>query len=101
MATYIIINILFLLSISALLLWKRRWRIDCPMIVTLVMLLVFTLVFDSLIIALDICRYDTSKLLGIRIGLAPIEDFFYALLAGIMVPMLWSRKREVHDERKK
>lgn len=57
--------------------------------VTLLALLALTLVFDNLIIWAGIVAYDTTKLLGVYAGLAPIEDFFYALLAVIILPALW------------
>jgi lycopene cyclase domain-containing protein len=46
-------------------------------------------VFDSFIVSLGIVAYDHTKLLGLSIGSAPIEDFFYAILAGFMIPLLW------------
>ncbi len=58
---------------------------------TLGALLVLTLIFDNLIIWAGIVGYDTSKILGIYAGVAPIEDFFYAVLAVIIVPVLWKQ----------
>ena len=57
---------------------------------TLAILLVLTAVFDSLIIWAGIVGYDTQKILGLYVGKAPIEDFFYAVLAVIIVPALWN-----------
>ncbi|WP_243064517.1 lycopene cyclase domain-containing protein [Humibacter sp. RRB41] len=51
---------------------------------------VLTAVFDSLLIVTDIIRYDSTLISGIRIGLAPIEDFSYPLAAAMLVPSLWS-----------
>lgn len=45
------------------------------------MLFVLTAVFDNLIVGLSIVDYDPAKILGIHIGVAPVEDFMYALLA--------------------
>lgn len=59
--------------------------------ITLVLLLLLTLLFDNIIIWAGIVEYDTSKLLGIFAGYAPIEDFFYAILAASIVPILWER----------
>lgn len=55
----------------------------------LVVLFVTTAVFDSLIVSSGIVDYDTEQILGITIGTAPIEDFFYALLAGLLIPSIW------------
>jgi len=57
--------------------------------ITLLTILSLTLIFDNLIIWAGIVEYDTSKLLGIVAGYAPVEDFFYAVFAVIIVPILW------------
>lgn len=90
MATYLILNCLFL---AALALW---WLIAKPpvktklLLLTVGILLVFTAVFDSFIVGSGIVDYDYSKTLGILVGAAPVEDFFYALLAGILIPLVWN-----------
>ncbi|MGV9002200.1 MAG: lycopene cyclase domain-containing protein [Candidatus Saccharimonadaceae bacterium] len=58
---------------------------------TLAILLVLTLIFDNVAIGLGMFSYNPDRILGIYIGLTPIEDFFYALLACIIVPLLWER----------
>lgn len=50
---------------------------------------VFTAVFDSLIIGAGIVGYDERHLLGWFIGLAPVEDFAYAVAALVLLPALW------------
>lgn len=89
MVTYLMLNLVFMAVVLALLWWQKALRWDRSMTVTLVVLMVCTAVFDSLIIASGIVGYDESKLLGVMIGAAPIEDFFYAILAVVMVPSLW------------
>jgi lycopene cyclase domain-containing protein len=54
-----------------------------------IILVVLTAVFDNVIIGLDIVGYDPQRILGIYIYKAPVEDFFYALLAVYVVPALW------------
>jgi lycopene cyclase domain-containing protein len=51
--------------------------------------LALTVVFDSLMIAIDLFRYDESLLLGLRVGVAPIEDLGYALVAPLVAAGLW------------
>ena len=91
MATYLILNLLFLgvilwvLRAAGTLHWNRT------IIVVLVILLVLTALFDSLIVATGIVAYDTDKLLGLTIGTAPIEDFFYTILVAVMIPALWKK----------
>ena len=50
-------------------------------------LLLITAVFDNLIIGLGIVAYDESLISGIKIGLAPIEDFAYSLAAPLMISL--------------
>jgi lycopene cyclase domain-containing protein len=90
MATYLILNIIFIAVVVALLRLKfarpsRAW------LATLAILIVLTAIFDTIIIHFDIVGYDEGKLLGIYIGAAPIEDFFYAILAVILIPTLWNK----------
>ncbi len=89
MATYIVLNAVLLVAVLAILKWRGLLVWNRSVIVTLLILIVCTAVFDSLIIAAGIVDYDTTKILGIYIGTAPIEDFMYALLAAAIVPALW------------
>ena len=57
--------------------------------IALAVSLVFTAVFDSLIIGAGIVGYDERHLLGWFIGLAPVEDFAYAVAALVLLPALW------------
>lgn len=86
MATYLILNLivmsLVVVSLYVLKALKIDWR-------TLAIMLLMTLIFDSLIVISGIVAYDTMKILGIYIGFAPIEDFFYTLIAVMLVPALW------------
>jgi lycopene cyclase domain-containing protein len=87
--TYLIINLIFLVCFVVLLLphiskpTKAWW-------ITLAGLLILTVIFDNIIIGLGIVAYNTDKILNVFVGLAPIEDFFYAILAIVIVPALWN-----------
>lgn len=89
MATYLMLNLAFLIAVSGALFASRSFIADRRVLATLAILIVFTAIFDSFIILAGIVAYDWDKLLGITIGAAPIEDFFYAFLAAIMIPGLW------------
>ncbi len=54
-----------------------------------VVLCVLTAVFDSLMIATDLFRYDTGALLGARVLLVPVEDFAWPVAAVLVLPALW------------
>lgn len=90
MATYIVLNIVFIAVVSGILRLvpvkpsKVWWMM-------LVFLIVLTAVFDNVLIFFDIVRYAEDKLLGVYIGIAPIEDFFYAVLAALLIPVLWNK----------
>lgn len=49
-------------------------------------LMVLTAVFDSIMIAADLFRFDESALTGIHVWLAPIEDFAWPIAAAILIP---------------
>ncbi|MGO1199298.1 MAG: lycopene cyclase domain-containing protein [Dermabacteraceae bacterium] len=57
--------------------------------VTIAVLLLLTVVFDTVMIAADLFRFAEGDLLGIRIGLAPLEDLAWPLAAGLLLPALW------------
>jgi lycopene cyclase domain-containing protein len=59
-------------------------------LLTVGILIVMTAIFDSIIIALGIVDYNPDKILGLYVGNAPIEDFFYAILAVLIVPVIWN-----------
>ena len=89
MFTYIVVNTVYLVGVLAILKWRGLLVWNRSVLVTLGILTVCTAVFDPLIIAAGIVDYDTTKILGVYIGTAPIEDFMYALLAAAIVPALW------------
>lgn len=58
--------------------------------VTIAVLLVLTVVFDSLMITADLFRFDDASLVGIRLWRAPVEDLAWPLAAGLLLPSLWA-----------
>ncbi|MFB7800547.1 lycopene cyclase domain-containing protein [Isoptericola sp. NPDC056134] len=55
-----------------------------------VVLVVLTVVFDSLMIAADLFRYDDAALLGVRVWLTPLEDLAWPVVAVLLLPALWA-----------
>jgi lycopene cyclase domain-containing protein len=55
---------------------------------TALVLVVLTAIFDNVMIAADLFTYPEHLISGIRIGLAPIEDFAYPLAAAFLVPAI-------------
>ena len=66
--------------------------------ITLGVLLVMTAVFDNVMIGVGLVGYEPSLISGAFIGIAPLEDFAYAVAAAILLPSLWmllpARERE-------
>lgn len=60
-----------------------------PALVGLVVLVALTAVFDPVIVGTGIVAYDGTRILGIRLGVAPIEDFSYCIVAALVLPALW------------
>lgn len=88
MFTYLILNIIVVLSVVIALKIKPR-QPSRAWLYMFIALVILTLIFDSLMISLGLFFYSPDKILSIKIGAAPVEDFFYAVLAAIMIPALW------------
>ncbi len=54
--------------------------------VTAVILVVLTIVFDNIMIAAGLFTYPDHLISGIRLGLAPIEDLSYPVVAAFTLP---------------
>jgi lycopene cyclase domain-containing protein len=88
MITYILLNVIFMM-ITLIVLRRYVPTLNRAWCVTALILIVLTAIFDNVIISLGIVAYDPHKILGLYIYKAPVEDFFYALLALYLVPALW------------
>ena len=91
--TYWLLNAAFLAVVAlvavAALLARRapRWRIVGLAAIPLVIL---TAVFDNVLVGVGIVAYDPGRISGVRLGVAPVEDFSYAIAAVVLLPCLWS-----------
>jgi lycopene cyclase domain-containing protein len=65
--------------------------------ITLGIVLLLTLIFDNLAIWAGFFSYNPALILGIRVGLAPLEDFFYAVMVCLIVPLLLERFQHLGD----
>ncbi|MBF4461409.1 MULTISPECIES: lycopene cyclase domain-containing protein [unclassified Rathayibacter] len=91
--TYALLNAAFLAVVLVLLLvaLRRRTLLASALFGTLAVLLVMTAIFDNVMIGVGLLvAYDDTLISGIRIGVAPIEDFAYAVAAALALPALWS-----------
>ncbi|OAN38875.1 lycopene cyclase domain-containing protein [Microbacterium sp. H83] len=65
---------------------------------TAAVLFLLTAVFDTVMIATGLFHYSAGHLLGIHVGLAPLEDFAYPLAGAVLLPALWAF---VHGRRRR
>lgn len=94
-ATYLLLNVLFIAIVCFITRIKPQ-RPSRAFVVTFVVLMVLTAIFDNLIVGLSIVGYNPDKILGATIGVAPVEDFMYAVLAVLLVPVLWHKLGSTH-----
>lgn len=93
---YIILNLIFSSVVIVGLIAITRRKINKGIIYSMVVIVLLTALFDSLIIHFGVVGYDTSKILGIYIWRAPIEDFAYAVVSVITVALLWEYYEAKH-----
>ena len=90
--TYWALNAIFLGVVAAValaaVLSKRapRWA---SVGLLLGIVLVMTAVFDNVMIGVGLVGYSADKISGAFIGIAPLEDFAYAIAAVVLLPSLW------------
>jgi lycopene cyclase domain-containing protein len=90
--TYWMLNLVFLAIVAivviAAILANRSpsWR---AVGLSGIVLVVMTAIFDNVIIGIGLVDYDPDRFAGIRIGLAPLEDFAYTIAAMFLLPSLW------------
>ena len=100
MMTYWWINLWFVggaavfAVVSVLLGVRVRWA---AVGLALVVMLMMTAIFDNMIIGFGLVDYDPALISGVRIGVAPIEDFAYTVLAMIVVPVVWAWGAKLRD----
>src|SRR5690349_20329809 len=93
-AKYIILNIIFLAPLAVLLALRWRQTDTKHFLKVLGILTLLTAIFDNLMILAGIMAYSPAAISGIKIGLAPIEDFAYSLAAVLLVALFWDRAKE-------
>ena len=101
---YWMLNLIFLTVIAVLLLisvFTKRSPGLKALSLTLLVLLAMTAVFDNIMIAIGLVGYDPELTNPARIGVAPLEDFAYAIAAALGLPAVWmltaKRKHKAHD----
>ncbi|NBR65492.1 MAG: lycopene cyclase domain-containing protein [Micrococcales bacterium] len=88
---YLALNVVFMLIAFVILnvfVRKSSWKLIGW---TLLVMVLVTLIFDNLIVALGIVDYDTTKISGVLLGLVPIEDFAYTVVSVLAVSAIWHK----------
>lgn len=99
--TYLTLAALFVAAallagiVMTLLIRRRASRPSVSAIAaTIGILILLTAIFDNVMIATGLFHYAPEHLVGVQIGLAPIEDFSYPIAGALLLPALWSLLRE-------
>ena len=91
--TYWALNAFFLAAVAAVVvvaLIARRGPRWASVGLVMVLVLVMTAVFDNVMIGVGLVGYEQSLISGALVGIAPLEDFAYAIAAVVLLPTLWS-----------
>ncbi len=88
--TNIVLNVVVVLLVVAVT-WQalRRHRAG-PLLWTAAVMVVLTLVFDTIMIAVGLYVYAPDKILGVYLAGAPLEDFAYPIAAVLLLPAVWT-----------
>lgn len=88
---YVVVSIVVLTFVALV---TRPWRPDFPRksaLITFAILALLTLIFDNMLVGLNIVAYKESAISGVRLGTAPIEDFAYTVAVCLIIPRFWQR----------
>ena len=88
--TYVLLTVSVLSIFAVYTFLMRKWLKLKPMTIAASVMLFLTLVFDNLIIASGIVDYAPEKISGVRLGVAPVEDFAYTLVALVLIPSVFN-----------
>ena len=90
--SYWALNAVFLAAVAAIavaaILVRRapQWRAVGMVLLGVILM---TAIFDNLMIGVGLVGYNESKISGAFFGVAPLEDFAYAIAAVVLLPSLW------------
>jgi len=88
--TYLLLTASVLAAAIIYFFLMRSYIASKPLVAASAVMLLITAIFDNVIIATGIVAYDEAKISGIKIGVAPIEDFAYTVVALLVVPTLFN-----------
>lgn len=78
--------------------WRRAPRgHGRAVVISALVLIVLTVAFDSIMIAVDLFDYTDGQIWGVRLGLAPIEDLAYPIAGVLLLTGVWNMMRRHPD----
>lgn len=87
--TYVVLSVavIALLALACAPVLRRlpRW----PLLLTGLVLLTLTVIFDNVIVGVGLVDYDESLISGVRMPIAPLEDLAYTVGSVLLIPTLW------------
>lgn len=95
---YFLVNIILCALIIAVLRFYDALKWNRAMSLTAFILIVATIIFDSLIVMAGIVAYNPDYISGIMAWVAPIEDLIYAFMLVVIVPSVWDKQRKEKNE---
>jgi lycopene cyclase domain-containing protein len=87
--TYWALNAVFLAIVAVVALLAARRLNWAAVGLTAAIILAITAVFDNVMISVGLVDYNPELITGMLVGVAPLEDFAYAIAAVIGLPSLW------------
>jgi lycopene cyclase domain-containing protein len=94
--TYLTLNVYYLAILIGFYFISGAYKQFALHLHTFAAMIIGTAIFDNAIIGAGLVAYDESKILGIKIWLAPIEDFAYSIgvvLLATSVASLMKKKK--------
>lgn len=94
--SYLTLNAIFLGVVALIVivgLVTRRTPRWSAVGVSAAVLLLITAIFDNVMISVGLVAYNPQLISGVFIGVAPIEDFAYAVAVVVGLPALWALLR--------
>jgi lycopene cyclase domain-containing protein len=91
--TYWALNAFFLVAVvivAIVAIAARRAPRWLAVLIAAGILLIFTAIFDNVLVGLGFVGYNRALISGVFIGRAPLEDFAYTVAAVVLLPSLWT-----------
>jgi lycopene cyclase domain-containing protein len=83
----IFLGVVALVALAAVLSSRSpRWA---SVLIAGIVLLATTALFDNVMIGIGLVDYNPELISGAFVGIAPLEDFAYAIAAVVLLPALW------------